>query len=271
MQQLFDMDDGIQVHARVEGAGDTILLVHGLGGAALDYQDHITWLGDLGTVVAVDLRGHGESDHPRDAGAYSVTRFASDLQAIVEHIGRPLRCVIAHSMGGMVVQRAVARGLLEPSSLVLFSTCPGSLPGLSTEIAAAGAEMLEHEGIEPFRRMMDQLNPFGSPASREYRDRHPEYVAIQDWRWAHTSPAMYAALLRELAGLTDITAELRTVRCAAAVLVGDEDAPFLEPTARIAEALPNASCEFIAGAGHHPQLHQPERWASAVRALIAAN
>lgn len=268
MVESFKMDDGIHVRARTAGDGDLILLVHGLGGAAIDFQDHMGWLGTLGTVVAVDLRGHGESDHPEEESCYGVSRFAADLHAIVAGIGKPLRAVIAHSMGGIIVQHAVVTGALAPESLVLVSTCPGPLPGLTPEMASAGAEIIRSEGLVAFRRVIERMDPLGSPASRHYKELHPEYSDTQEWRWQHTAPAMYAAMLHELTTIADISEHLRAVEIPCAVIVGDEDEPFVEPTARIAEAIPNATYTVIPDAGHHPQLHQPEAWMAAVRSAL---
>lgn len=265
MVETFKMDDGIHVRARTAGDGDLILLVHGLGGAAIDFQDHMGWLGTLGTVAAVDLRGHGESDHPEEESCYGVSRFIADLQDIVASIGKPLRAVIAHSMGGILVQRAVVAGTLTPESLVLVGTCPGPLPGLTPEMARAGAELIRSAGLTTFRHVIDEMDPLGSPASRRYKELHPEHSEIQEWRWQHTAPAMYAAMLHELTTIADISEHLRTVEIPCAVIVGDEDEPFVEPTARIAEAMPNATYTLIPDAGHHPQLHQPEAWMAAVR------
>lgn len=259
------MDDGTRLRGEVVGTGDAILLVHGLGGAALDFRGHLEWLSEHGTVIAVDLRGHGESDHPTEESSYGLGRFVRDLRNVVAAVGQPLRAVIGHSMGGIVVQRAVLAGDLQPEALVLFSTCPGPLPGLPKPMAVAGAEILRRDGLDAFRRVMEKIDPLGTPASRHYKELHPEYPGIQEWRWQHTSPAMYAAMLVELTKIVDVSPQLRGVDLPCAVIVGDQDAPFLEPTAQIADALPNSTYTVIPDAGHHPQLHQPAAWSAAVR------
>ena len=82
-----------------------IALVHGLS------ADGALWHGlterivaDGGaTVTTVDLRGHGASDR---SDVYTVEAFADDL---VETLPTGLDLVVGHSLGGTVLERAVAR------------------------------------------------------------------------------------------------------------------------------------------------------------------
>jgi pimeloyl-ACP methyl ester carboxylesterase len=82
-----------------------IALVHGLSaGGALwrGLTDRIVAEGGA-TVTTVDLRGHGASDR---SDIYTVEAFADDL---VETLPTGLDLVVGHSLGGSVLERAVAR------------------------------------------------------------------------------------------------------------------------------------------------------------------
>ncbi|MBX2799061.1 MAG: alpha/beta hydrolase [Myxococcales bacterium] len=52
-------------------------------------------------VVAPDQRGHGRSGHVGGGGFYHFWDYVSDLDALVEHLGAPIR-LVGHSMGGTV-------------------------------------------------------------------------------------------------------------------------------------------------------------------------
>lgn len=52
-------------------------------------------------VVAVDLRGHGES--PRLGGPVTIAEWATDLAEVIERIGPPVDLLIGHSLGAKVV------------------------------------------------------------------------------------------------------------------------------------------------------------------------
>jgi pimeloyl-ACP methyl ester carboxylesterase len=62
-----------------EGAGEVLLLIHGMGGSSDSWSGVIPLLAKKYRVVAPDLLGHGKSDEPR--GDYSVGAFAVLLGA----------------------------------------------------------------------------------------------------------------------------------------------------------------------------------------------
>ena len=51
------------------------------------------------------------------------------------------------------------------------------------------------------------------------------------------------------------------------VLVGEQDAPFLKPSRRMADAIPGAELVVIPDAGHSPQFESPELWWKALSDL----
>ncbi|PPF19037.1 alpha/beta fold hydrolase [Rathayibacter sp. AY1A7] len=98
-------------------------LVHGLGASAATWGPFVERLVATGrhTVTAVDLRGHGES--PR-AESYRIDDMAADL---VETLPAGLHSVVGHSLGGAVLQRAVA-GLAPGRAVYLDPGFALSLP-----------------------------------------------------------------------------------------------------------------------------------------------
>lgn len=90
---------------------DTVaVLVHG-GGGHSRWWDHIApHLNRAGTVVAVDLSGHGDSDH---CSRYSVLNWAREVRAVIDTVGPGQRTiVIGKSLGGLVaLETAMTTGL----------------------------------------------------------------------------------------------------------------------------------------------------------------
>ena len=76
--------NGLNIHyLDWEGGSDrNLLLVHGQGGNAHNWDEIARRLRGEFRVIALDLRGHGESDHTREG--YAVTAFASDLAEFAE-------------------------------------------------------------------------------------------------------------------------------------------------------------------------------------------
>lgn len=101
-------------------------LVHGLGADGATWQPLIDRLVSTGeyTVMTVDLRGHGLSDR---APSYRLDEFADD---VVEALPASLNCVIGHSLGGVVLQRAVER--LQPQEAIYLD------PGFQLSLPTGG-------------------------------------------------------------------------------------------------------------------------------------
>jgi pimeloyl-ACP methyl ester carboxylesterase len=102
-----------------------IALVHGLGADGPLWRGLLAQVEAAGgaTVTTVDLRGHGASDRSDD---YRIDAFADDL---VETLPAGLDLVVGHSLGGTVLERAVAR--LQPAHALYLD--PGFRLGLPTD------------------------------------------------------------------------------------------------------------------------------------------
>ncbi len=74
---------------------EPVLLLHGLGDHARVWSDLAIALGERYHLVALDMRGHGESDKP--AQGYTFTELIGDLEALLDHLGWSQVHGIAHS------------------------------------------------------------------------------------------------------------------------------------------------------------------------------
>jgi pimeloyl-ACP methyl ester carboxylesterase len=98
----FDGAAGIRLAADVFGEPDApaVLMLHGGGQTRHAWHATATSLAEAGwRAVTVDLRGHGESTHPRPS-AYALEDFAADVRALVAAISED-PFVIGASLGGM--------------------------------------------------------------------------------------------------------------------------------------------------------------------------
>ncbi|MEZ5740507.1 MAG: alpha/beta fold hydrolase [Burkholderiaceae bacterium] len=111
----------VQVHARIEGSGPDLLLLHGLFGNSRNWLAQQRELATDWRVHALDLRNHGQSPwHPATG---SLDMAADVRRYCVDHdIGSC--AVLGHSMGG---KTAMALALAEPArvrSLIVVDIAP---------------------------------------------------------------------------------------------------------------------------------------------------
>ena len=102
----------------------TVLMLHGGGQNRFSWKKTGQVLADEGFhVVAIDARGHGDSDRAPDA-EYSVEALCADVLRVVDAIGRPV-ALIGASMGGLTgILAAFRAGPSKVSKLVLVDVVP---------------------------------------------------------------------------------------------------------------------------------------------------
>lgn len=100
--------DGLQLAYFDAGDPDgvPVLLIHGFASSANVNWVHPGWVKTLGEagyrVVAIDNRGHGQSDRPHDSDAYLPTLMAGDAAALLAHLGISSAHVMGYSMGARI-------------------------------------------------------------------------------------------------------------------------------------------------------------------------
>lgn len=91
----------IELNLVEQGRGPTLLLIHGWSQSTRLFAKQLAGLSDRYRVIAIDLRGHGES--PKPAHGYRIARLATDVREFVH--GHDLRdvAIAGHSMGASVI------------------------------------------------------------------------------------------------------------------------------------------------------------------------
>ncbi len=80
----------------------TIVFIHGFGGQASQWKYQLRKFGNANRVIALDLRGHGQSDKP--TGDYTMAEIQSDLETALDVLGVKNQIVlVGHSFGGAIV------------------------------------------------------------------------------------------------------------------------------------------------------------------------
>jgi len=107
--QEFDIaTSGTTIHGRRGGAGEPVLLLHGIPETHLMWRHVAPALAERFTVVATDLRGYGDSGTPPstpDHAPYSMREIARDQVEVMAELGYDRFSVAGHDRGARCAYR----------------------------------------------------------------------------------------------------------------------------------------------------------------------
>ncbi|HZG34878.1 MAG TPA: alpha/beta fold hydrolase [Gaiellaceae bacterium] len=145
-----DVDAGVRVRYHVGGAGEAVVLVHGLGGAATNWVELVPELVARYRVIALDLPGHGGSAAPHRGSG--VGAFADAVAAVIEAEGAEPAVIAGHSFGGHVALRLAERRPELVRALLLLAPAGIATTTRAVQLAvAAGAVLRPARLVAPFR------------------------------------------------------------------------------------------------------------------------
>jgi pimeloyl-ACP methyl ester carboxylesterase len=106
MPEFVKAPDGVRIAYETVGSGPSVVLVHGFAASRVQNWKRPGWyetLTDAGyRVVAMDCRGHGDSDKPHESTAYDHAIMAEDVVAVMEAAGAMPAFLMGYSMGGFI-------------------------------------------------------------------------------------------------------------------------------------------------------------------------
>ena len=126
----FTSDDGLSLHARdYPGAGGParlpVICIHGLTRNASDFDELAPRITALGRrVLALDVRGRGESQRDPNPDNYAPGVYAGDVARLASDLGIARAVFIGTSMGGLITMTVAARRLDLVAAAVLNDIGP---------------------------------------------------------------------------------------------------------------------------------------------------
>jgi len=228
------------------------------------WDDQLATFSARRRVVAPDLPGFGSTPALAD-GAATMGRFADLVAGLIDQLGIASAVVCGLSMGGYVTFALLRRRPDLVAGVVLADTRAGAD---SAEVAARRVTQAAQVADRGTAELVDSM--VASLLSDETRARRPEVVERARALMAASSPGGVVAALEAMRARPDASTELAAIDVPALVVVGEHDAPSPPAEARaMADALPDAHVEVIAGAGHLSNLEAPASFNDAVAAFLS--
>lgn len=250
---------GGDVALRVEevGSGQPVLLVHGYSQSRMSWRKQFeSDLTDDLRLVAMDNRGHGESDKPRDA--YDSELWAKDIHSIITELGLEDIVLVGWSYGGLAILDYVE---LYGTDRLTGLSLVGAVASIGTETATEHLgpgyiDLVEgfvstdvEESMETMRQFVDlcvheELSPEDRYYMLGYNMVVPPHVrdSLRDRTVTHES-------------------ELKDLEIPVLLIHGEEDAVVVpEASRQYADLLDGAELSFYPETGHSPFWERPERF-----------
>jgi pimeloyl-ACP methyl ester carboxylesterase len=222
---------GVRIAYDDFGAGKPIVLVHGFASSRVRNWKDPRWYDTLikagRRTVALDCRGHGESDKPHDPAAYAVELMTGDVIRLMDHLGIAHADLMGYSMGARLSATLLARRGNRFTAGVLGGV-GGYLVG-------------DQGGSEAIARALeaDDVASIDDPIARTFRR-----FAAQ----GRNDLKALAACMRGQRRSVD-AAELGRIAVPVLIVVGRNDTIVGNPQ-RLADAIPNAQLLVIPDRDH---------------------
>lgn len=250
---------GCKLFYEEHGQGTPVLLIHGLGSSTLDWEMQIPDLAAHHRVIALDVRGHGRSDKPRQR--YRISDFAGDVAALIEHLQLAPVHLVGISMGGMI---GFQLGVDSPHllrSLTIVNSGPevkAKKPSDYLEIAKRWT-LSRLLSLDTIAKALGKLL-FPKPEQAELRRKVEE-------RWPRNDKRAYLASLDAIIGW-GVRERLSRITCPTLVISADRDyTPVAQKQAYVDE-MHDARLLVIADSRHATPLDQPAHFNRSLLAFL---
>jgi pimeloyl-ACP methyl ester carboxylesterase len=245
-------DDGIRLHYEETGSGTPVIFVHEYAGDYRSWEPQLRHFGRRYRAIAFNARGYPPSDVPSDVSAYSQSRAADDILAVLSQLAIDKAHVVGLSMGGFATLHFGFRHAARARSLVVAGCGYGAEPTqrerFRSEAEAVAAFIAEY-GMDRFA----EKYAYG-PTRVQFENKDPRgFADFKRMLADHDSTGARNTQLgvqRARPSLYELTDEMQRLRVPTLILTGDEDWPCLQPGLMMKQTIPSAALAVMPNCGH---------------------
>ena len=262
--------DGVDLYYEETGEGTPLVWVHEYGGDLRSWEPQVRYFSRRYRVIVYNHRGYPPSTVPRGAGEYSQDLLVRDLHQLLTHLGLGPVHLGGCSMGANVARDFSIAHAEMTRSLILVGVGAGSVNReqflKAQDTSAAGLEL---EGMASLIRNFESL-----PTRASFKEKDPrgfaEFLRYAGEHDAQASAHLAREVLAKRKTIFELQAELKALRVPTLIMVGDRDAPCVEPSLVMRGWLPHAGLVVFPACGHTPNIEEPSLFNLHVAEFLAA-
>lgn len=254
----FRLKSGLTLRYITRGVGQPVVLMHPVGLRAEFWLPVIAELEHQYRLIAIDARGHGESDV---SGPFGIPDLAGDAIELARAIGLGPVVFAGCSMGGMVAQNVAIMAPELARGIVVANTTNARDDNIRNIIEQRAAQAEKGMPVTLPSTLARWFNA-------QCQLNRPDLVLkAREWLLAN-DPVVHAWSWRAIRDL-DVTAAMRESQVPTLCVGGSEDQSAAASAVRkLAGELRHGHYREIAGAGHLAPLEEPAEFAAILREFI---
>jgi 3-oxoadipate enol-lactonase len=249
--------NGIRLHVVVEGSGQPLILLHGLGSSIASLSAEIAYFRSRCQVIVYDARGHGASDRPSE---YGMQDHIGDLLGLIDALGIGQCALLGRSMGSYIAQGAACSAPDRFSRLVLVAPRASAREASLLKLRRCFATELQGRDRRQQSRFL-----LGKMLAPSTPSRKATLLAALSENPAEQLSDAEEAVAMAAAGSFDFRGVLTNVTAPTLVISGRHD--LLNPPedgALIAALIPGARQVILEHSGHLPAIEERKAYLSLV-------
>lgn len=271
---------GLELHALEWSAdGTPLLFLHGFSNDAHVWDLIAPVIAPHYRVLALDQRGHGDSDRDPE-GRYDHETMARDVNAALESLGIARVVIVGHSMGGRVAMRFAGLFPEKLAGLVVVDSAP--------DLDARGTTRISLD-VQQQDWSFASVAEYERVLQRQYAETKPELLAKLAVHWTRRRAdgryelKLDPGFMKARQGITaeaakawseqeakHLWAALAALPCPALVVRGAASDVMSAEVAdkMVDDVIPKAVLETIARAGHSVMLDNPEAFEKTLTGFV---
>jgi 3-oxoadipate enol-lactonase len=221
----------------VEGEGEPLFLIHGIGASRASFAGLVPYLKPEFRCISYDLRGHGASPTPKPP--YTLDDLVEDLEALRKELGIEKAHFAGHSLGGMIGPAYARKYPHHVLTVGLYSTAAFRTADDSAKVKGVVAAMRAKGIAQVLETLKDRW------FTPEFAERRPEVISRRMQQVIDTDPEVFLSVF-DIYAETEMSPWLHEVKQPCLVLTGENDGgcnPRLNK--EIAAALPDAELVIL--------------------------